>query len=343
MSVERRFDLDGVALDVQVESPALAEVLVQQLRGWSVEAKPAAQGPPGRPIRLVIGEGASPEAPARAPRFSFPPMRGYAQDAQSGGTGGWLLRDDVGHLDVRPEAGTIEGAVQPGLDARRLVQFSMVTVGVALLECLRARRRYSIHAAGLIDPAGDLVLLIGRSGTAKTTAAVNLLQAGWRALGDDVVFLEPDGQGGLSTIAHRRHFLLDEHLLARCPRLRRHVHRRPEHEPQDKQVLNVEQAFPGQVLRRWGAPARIFFPELTAGPRSYIAPLSPREALLRLFPHSCFVVVKPELTPGHLGTLGVLVDNAPAARLFCGSDLLASPGGYPDLLAARPWLNAISA
>ena len=67
----------------------------------------------------------------------------------------------------------------------------MVTVWVALLECLRARRRYSIHAAGLIDPGGDLVLLIGRSGVAKTTAAVSLLQAGWSALGDDRRFWSP--------------------------------------------------------------------------------------------------------------------------------------------------------
>ena len=90
-------------------------------------------------------------------------------------------------------------------------------------------------------------------------------------------------------------------------------------------MLNVEQVFPGRMRRRWKAPARIYFPELTAEPRSFTVPVTPREALLRLFPHSCFVVVKPDLTPDHLQALSTLVDNAPAARLISAATCWLRP------------------
>ena len=185
------------------------------------------------------------------PSFSFPPMRAFARE------GGWLLLEDVGFLfEVSPAAGVIRGAIQPGLDLRTCVRFATVSLWVALLECLRARGRYLIHAAGAIDSQGDLVLLVGPSGVGKTTTAISLLELGWTALGDNLLFLELDARGRVSTLAHRHDFHVGDGVMQRRSGLRRFVRSRPKWEPQDKQLLQVQAAFPGRVLRRWGAPAR---------------------------------------------------------------------------------------
>ena len=190
----------------------------------------------------------------------------------------------------------------------------------------------SFTPAGAIDSQGDLGLLVGPSGVGKTTAAISLLELGWTALGDDLLFLELDARGRVSTLAHRHDFHVGDGVMQRRSGLRRFVRSRPEWEPQDKQLLQVQAAFPGRVLRRWGAPARIYFPELTDSPDRIRFRFADRDALLKLFPHSCFVGVKPDLARGHLQALRTLVDRAPAARLLCGSDLLSNPGLYSTLL-----------
>jgi hypothetical protein len=321
MSLERRFNLDGVAVEVRVQSPALLEVIGHLLTSC---ASPDDAGA-GPTISVSLRDGPRPATPAGPSRFAFPPMRAYARG------GDWLLLDDFGCLEVSPDAGTIDGVIRPGASLRECARFASLTFWVALLECLRGRGRYLVHAAGAIDPNGDLVLLVGPSGVGKTTAALALLELGWTVLGDDLLFLELDGADRLSTVAHRREFHVDEALSRRRPHLGRFLRERQPWEPQDKRRLDVEGAFPGRVQRRAGAPARIYFPELSSQ-ASFAAPIAPREALLRLFPHSCFVGVKPDLAVGHLQALRLLVDRAPAARLVCGPDLLSAPSLHSILL-----------
>jgi hypothetical protein len=55
---------------------------------------------------------------------------------------------------------------------------------------LRARGRYFVHGAGLVDPTGGAFVLAGDSGAGKSTLAFALSRSGWRVLGDDGVVLE---------------------------------------------------------------------------------------------------------------------------------------------------------
>ena len=55
---------------------------------------------------------------------------------------------------------------------------------------LRARGRYFVHGAGLVDPIGRAFVLAGDSGAGKSTLAFALARSGWRVLGDDGVVLE---------------------------------------------------------------------------------------------------------------------------------------------------------
>ena len=69
---------------------------------------------------------------------------------------------------------------------------------LAIMELLRRRRLYPVHAACLArDGVG--VLLCGSSGSGKSTLSLALLQAGLSFLGDDLAFLRED-PGGLTAM-----------------------------------------------------------------------------------------------------------------------------------------------
>jgi hypothetical protein len=322
---EHHFDLEGIGVKVRTSNPHLSSVLQRQFERRLNEVGGGGDALLGG-IEVEIAAGPLPSLPGDRPSFSFPPLYAFPRD------GGWFLVDDVGSLQVDPFRGTIRGHLPAEADLTACGRFAVVTLWVAILECLRARGRFALHGAGMVSPAGDLVLLVGSSGSGKTSGAITLLEAGWRTLGDDLLFLERAREHALNVIAHRWDFHVTESLLRRRPRLRPHVRTRPSYEPQNKLSLDQAAAFPGQTVRRWTGPAEIFFPRVVDGASGRDRVMTPRSALLQLFPQSPFVVLQPQLVPGHLAALKLLVDNAPATPLRCGPDVFLNPGAYLSLI-----------
>jgi hypothetical protein len=328
-AVHRSFGVDGIRVEVVAASHDLAAAVDGLLGGY-----PTSQGKgslaPAITVELGVG-GPVPRVPDGPTRFAFPPLRAYDHG------GGYLLVDDVGHLQVSPADARIVGAVATTADAPACWRFVGLGLWLALLECFRARGRYMIHAAAVVDPEGQLVLLPGARGAGKSTAALSLVEAGWDTLGDDTVFVErPDG-GDLVVIGHPRPFHVSDEVLSHRPRLQRLARRPPAFDPQDKWLLPVETAFPGRRRGRWQGPIRLAFPEIHDRAVSHARPLSPREALTRLFRHSAFVFAHPELAPAHLAVLGNLVDASPARLLCCGRDVFLNPTSLVGLVQEGAW------
>jgi hypothetical protein len=101
--------------------------------------------------------------------------------------------------------------------------------------------------------------------------------------------------------------------------------------------------FPGRRRRRWQGPIRLAFPEILARAASHTRPLTPREALTRLFRHSAFVFAHPELAPAHLAVLGSLVDASPSRLLCCGRDVFLNPASLVELIQEGAWRSVASA
>lgn len=51
-----------------------------------------------------------------------------------------------------------------------------------------------LHAAGLADPAGRVLVLVGPSGTGKTTAALTLATSGWGYVSDETIAVDKAGR-----------------------------------------------------------------------------------------------------------------------------------------------------
>jgi hypothetical protein len=64
----------------------------------------------------------------------------------------------------------------------------------SLAPLLRRRGYYLIHASA-VARQGRVVLLVGASGSGKTTAALSLLASGWELLANDVVLCQERGDG----------------------------------------------------------------------------------------------------------------------------------------------------
>jgi len=329
---ERRFDLDRCLLGLRGRGQDLARV-VDRLLGLCEVPLSAVAHPD---VTIEIDRCAQPPAmPARGPRFLFPPMLAFESAS------GWLLCDEVGQLEVEPERGRIVGAVWRDADLTALSGFATLTLWVAVIECLRARGRYPLHAAAVVSPGGETLLLPGTRCAGKSTMTLALIEAGYSMLSDDTVWVERTRAGAIELVGCRRRFHVRPDLVARRADLAALVRDLERFEPPDKKWLALEERFPDRIRRRAPAPSRIGFPEIVDEPGSRRVELSPRQTLLRLFAHSAFVFVRPQLAPGHLALLRALADGAPAAQLLCGRDVLTEPNQYLALLEGTAlWTSA---
>src|SRR5690606_33365128 len=92
--------------------------------------------------------------------------------------------------------------------------YSMLTLSAALL--LGRLERTPIHAAAVVAPNGQALLLAGDARVGKSTTTVNLITAGWDYLSDDQIVLERAG-ADLRVEGWPRLFYLDEGWEAGTP------------------------------------------------------------------------------------------------------------------------------
>jgi hypothetical protein len=325
------FDLDGVRVRVRTSGDGLAHVVDRLLGAYRTSVTDNAE------LHIELDKRAqAPAMPREQPRFRFPPMSAFTRP-----DGKWLLVDDIGVLEVDPLAGNVNGWASQHADLRALSRFAGLPVWVALLECLRGRGRYAVHAAALIDRQGKSIVLAGRKGAGKSTATLALLEAGYTVITDDTLFIDLGHAEPL--IGYRKRFHLRRDLCARRPHLATFIREPAEFEPADKAWLDVASSHPGCVRDRGPRPHRVLFPEITSAARSRLVPLTPRQAMVELLAHSAFAVTHAAFAADHLSALAWLVAGASAARLVCGRDLYERPSGYRDLMEGEACTFAASA
>ena len=227
-----------------------------------------------------------------------------------------------------PSAGSIRIAVDP-LDPRARFVASHLFFSVLLLELLKRRGRFALHAASVgIDRRA--ALLAGAAGSGKSTLAFACVRAGFAFLGDDVALLKQSNDGlrvlafpdAIELARDATRFFPDLADLFNDPAVGASP-KRPFH-PVDR----------GPVMLAWEAePAVLLFPVRAAGRATALVEISADDALLRLVPN----VVRTEhrASQAHLDALAALARTVPAYELE-SADPLAVPGAIRELLARGP-------
>lgn len=207
---------------------------------------------------------------------------------------------------------------RPGEDlAGDLWTLSHPLATLPLVELLKRRGLYSVHAAGLCRDGRGLILP-GTSGAGKSTLTLALARAGFGLLGDDTLFLARRPEG-LRLLAFPDEVDLTEQTVAFFPEIApRLTAPRPGWR---KRQLRPEDAFGAEVV--WEcAPGHLVFPRVAGRDESRLIPLEAGEALLELAPN--VLLTEPASSQAHLDALAGLTAESACWRLETGRDLDAA-------------------
>jgi hypothetical protein len=302
---------------LELANPAASPDLVVNL--WD-----AAAGGPPPPLPNTREE----EAPGAFFYFSNEQLRAGFQLGTSG---------DARVLAVYPDAPTpalsvLERGAARGwywvADARRIPYWEQSTPLVYLLDWwLRERDMHMLHAGAVGSPEGGVVL-VGKSGSGKSTAALSSLDSDLLYAGDDYVGVSLGPQPSLHSFyssgklmqnhVERLPFLLD--ALANADRL-----------AVEKAVVYVNERWPAKMAV--GFPLRaVLVPRVTTGlVEARIVEASSADAFRALAPSTVFQMH----TRGQdsLRRVRRLLELVPSYVLELGSDMASIPRTISDLVA----------
>lgn len=201
----------------------------------------------------------------------------------------------------------------------------------SLLLLLRRVDIYGLHANGLSHDDRTL-LLIGPSGSGKTTLTLSLLQAGWRALGDDVVALRQMADGVMA-LSLQRGFACTPQTVTFFPHLSTANAQQLETVRQKRWLAPVTTE--AEPLRSACRPTLLLFPTIIDAAHSHLTPLDATQTLLGLMEQSAALLLAPRAAAQQMTMLRQLGRQTRSYRLALGRDVYADPPAVAVMLDAK--------
>lgn len=300
---------------VETDEPESAELFRRFFAGWHF-------------ARLEDAGARQPDAKIRVSPGAPPPPSPELESFETAG-GGFCRTDGSTYIFER-DGSTVRavgdgrgvevwiGAEPESRERSALARLVFEATMVALRRC----GLFELHAAGVVEPeTGGGLLVVGPSGSSKSTLATQLASAGWRYLSDDALLL----RGAVEVVeacALRRDFAITEQTVATGV-LEGFEELLKEPVPFDplKRRFKPHTIFP-EGFSASCVPRAILFPVITNEPASRARRLTQAETmrgLLRMCPWACYD--RPAAST-HLGLLARLARQAAGFELHAGRDLL---------------------
>jgi hypothetical protein len=275
------------------------------------------QGELGHGIEIAIAD--SPEPDVTGERVFEAPGLSVIRTAR-----GYHLRSRGSFLALDLQCGKATGSLSPAFmnapleDQRGLFLFTFLLL-------FSERGLFGLHAGGVMSENCGF-LLVGGSGSGKTTVTCALTRSGWQYLSDDSVLLRR-GPSGVEAVAFGRPF----HC---APAMFRHFPELPHSEPLNrygKHLVNVESIYPGQSRSHF-QPQVILFPEITQTRSSRLIPLDGTATLVGLLGQGAGLLHGRESMAAQMAILGELTGSVRGFRLLHGADVHHAPRRLSALL-----------
>mgnify|MGYP002780474657 FL=1 len=198
---------------------------------------------------------------------------------------------------------------------------------LALMMLVRPHGLYGLHGNGLLKDDLD-VLIVGQSGSGKTTTTLNLIRSGWQYLSDDALLLR-EAKNTVEALAFRKGFSCTPETLQYFGELPSTFEFG---DPEGKRVLDMDETFGGGFTRAC-TPNVLLFPKLTNTKVTRLQPLASVQALILLSQQSAGIMTDTAVSQQQLHVLQRLVQQTQSYHLLLGSDALEGPYTVATLLA----------
>jgi hypothetical protein len=211
-------------------------------------------------------------------------------------------------------------------DPVNLFMASHLMLTIVLVEMLKRRGIYSMHAAGF-SKNGKAILISGTSGAGKSTLAITLLRSGFGYLSDDMIFFRRPSEG-LQILGFPEDVDVSDQTINFFPELdflRRSINTAgsPKRQVRADEVYGVQPVYEAR-------PGAIVFPQISTEGRSKLRRIGADEALLELA--SNILLTEGRSCQSHLNILTELARETPCYRLETGRDFDRIPLLLDELL-----------
>lgn len=219
---------------------------------------------------------------------------------------------------------TIHGSFQ---EKTSLSKYNLFLIG--LIHLLSPRGVYELHAASLVrDGLG--FLLLGDSGSGKSTATLSLVNQGWHYVSDDALLMKCF-ESRVEVFAFRNKFYLDPQLVRHYPEILPYLEESTSGAG-TKRFLDVTSLYPDQFCSQ-AVPKILLFTSIVSEPESRLIPVDPTSALVRLTRQSASLLFNRETAKNHLEALKQLVYQTDSYQLLAGRDLYEEPEKITEVLS----------
>jgi hypothetical protein len=195
---------------------------------------------------------------------------------------------------------------------------------------------FELHAAACAHQDSGY-LLLGQSGSGKTTAALSLIASGWNYLSDDAIVVSAEPEGGILARPLRRSFSLKPDCLDRNPGLA--LYARESVPKTNKRRFDPRQIWPDQYSPAT-KPRFIIDCQVTKSEKTRITPISRAESLARLVGSTPWLMFDRPTAPAHLEMFRSLAATCFGFELKAGRDLLRDRKQLASLIAPEALLEA---
>jgi hypothetical protein len=257
----------------------------------------------------------------RRHRFGKPPGRAKSFYKLEGGDASYFEAEDQLYLcygdrvrvSCSPDSGTARFSVlDPEIENLWIASHLLFTI--CLVEILKRRGLYSLHAGGL-SANGKCVLIPGTSGAGKSTLTVASLRANFDYMSDDMVFLI-DRPEGFHVLAFPEEVDVSDQTASFFPELS-FLSGIPKRCGWRKRQIHPMQVYGAKVAPEAKAAA-VVIPRIGQTEKSAITRIDADEALLEMVPN--VLLTEPKSCRAHLSVLRELVTSTPCYRLETGRD-----------------------
>jgi len=187
--------------------------------------------------------------------------------------------------------------------------------------------RYSLHANSVVRD-GICIVIVGKSGSGKSTTGLNLISCGWDYLSDDVNLIRQVSDG-VEIMPLQRGFSVNPDIVNYHAQLTEYMHSASRNG--DKRMIDISQVYPGRLVEN-AIPQIILFPEITPGADSSVAAIDRTSAFINLMENSGGIMADREMAAGQMKLLKSMVDQTRWFRLLAGRDVYELPEKISDLL-----------